>query len=119
MRQAAKVILIMTIIVPSLAHAQVTFNRDVRPILAEQCLQCHGFAEGARKAGVPEAREPGHQQDPEVALPHAPRDSVRDAGVDLRSQAVDVARQVVDLPREVGVLLQERLHLLGERGVPL
>ena len=31
---------------------QISFNRDVRPILAEHCLQCHGFDEGAREAGL-------------------------------------------------------------------
>ncbi len=52
MRHAVKAILILTIAMPSLANAQMIFNRDVRPILAEHCLQCHGFDEGARKAGL-------------------------------------------------------------------
>ena len=30
----------------------VRFNRDVRPILAQHCWQCHGFDEHARKGGL-------------------------------------------------------------------
>ena len=59
MRPSFTAILLLTAAVPSLANAQISFNRDVRPILAEHCWQCHGFDEGARKAGLRlDAREP-------------------------------------------------------------
>ncbi|HVW00656.1 MAG TPA: DUF1549 domain-containing protein, partial [Planctomycetaceae bacterium] len=32
------------------AAEKIDFNRDVRPILAENCFKCHGFDEQARKA---------------------------------------------------------------------
>jgi hypothetical protein len=32
--------------------AELSFNRDVLPILAENCFQCHGFDKAQRKAGL-------------------------------------------------------------------
>src|SRR5437660_5268689 len=34
------------------AHAEVRFNRDVRPIMAETCFRCHGPDKNARMAGM-------------------------------------------------------------------
>ncbi len=36
----------------ALAEEDVRFNRDVRPILAEYCLACHGFDQAKREAGL-------------------------------------------------------------------
>src|SRR5947208_16568591 len=33
-------------------HAQVRFNRDIRPIMAETCFRCHGPDKNARMAGM-------------------------------------------------------------------
>src|SRR6266702_8109832 len=34
------------------AYAQVQFNRDIRPIMAETCFRCHGPDKSSRMAGM-------------------------------------------------------------------
>jgi hypothetical protein len=45
-----------TVLLPSLtaqaAGREVSFNRDVLPILAANCLSCHGFDAHGRQAGL-------------------------------------------------------------------
>jgi hypothetical protein len=37
---------------PAAAHAEIRFNRDIRPIMADTCFRCHGPDKGARMAGL-------------------------------------------------------------------
>jgi mono/diheme cytochrome c family protein len=37
---------------PAAAEEKIDFNRDIRPILSENCFQCHGPDKGQRKAGL-------------------------------------------------------------------
>src|SRR5215471_270516 len=34
------------------AAPKLDYDRDIRPILSENCFKCHGFDAGARKAGL-------------------------------------------------------------------
>ena len=43
--------LLSTCCLPSLHATDLEYNRDVRPILAENCFACHGFDKAKREAG--------------------------------------------------------------------
>src|ERR1700686_3451745 len=36
----------------AMGNAQVRFNRDIRPIMAETCFRCHGPDKSSRMAGM-------------------------------------------------------------------
>ena len=46
------VILPLLDVLPSLGAEKLEYNRDVRPILAENCFACHGFDKAKREAGL-------------------------------------------------------------------
>ncbi len=56
--------------------AKVDFNRDVRPILADHCFQCHGPDAGKRKANLRLDIDPTTQKrDTTVIVPGKPEES--------------------------------------------
>src|SRR5215471_1329144 len=42
----------LALVVAAGAHAEVRFNRDIRPIMADTCFRCHGPDKNARMAGM-------------------------------------------------------------------
>lgn len=51
-RISAVLACLLVAVAPSLAQNKIEYNRDVRPILAENCFACHGPDSAARKANL-------------------------------------------------------------------
>src|SRR5438876_2113333 len=49
---ALKVLVVLWSVAPVAAQAKLEYNRDIRPILAENCFACHGPDSAARKADL-------------------------------------------------------------------
>jgi hypothetical protein len=62
------------------AHAQIRFNRDIRPIMAETCFRCHGPDKNARMAGMRlDIREEALKPLPDGNVPIVPGDAEKSA----------------------------------------
>src|ERR1041384_2239308 len=62
------------------AHAEIRFNRDIRPIMAETCFRCHGPDKNARMAGMRlDIREEALKPTASGAVPVVPGDPDRSA----------------------------------------
>src|SRR5689334_4760905 len=62
------------------AHGAVSFNRDIRPIMAETCFRCHGPDKNARMAGMRlDLRDEALKPSASGAIPIVPGDPGRSA----------------------------------------
>jgi mono/diheme cytochrome c family protein len=52
MKASSSILLLLLGIALPLPAAPMEFNRDIRPVLAENCFHCHGPDPGTRKAGL-------------------------------------------------------------------
>src|SRR5215468_7899084 len=62
------------------AFAEVSFNRDIRPIMADTCFRCHGPDKSSRMAGMRlDIRDEALKPTASGALPIVPGDPDRSA----------------------------------------
>ncbi|MBT5321491.1 MAG: hypothetical protein HOL43_03905, partial [Verrucomicrobiales bacterium] len=57
MRLTPVILIALTVVAATITAAPISFNRDIRPILSNNCYQCHGPGSAARKAKLRLDRE--------------------------------------------------------------
>src|SRR5262245_65993273 len=75
-------VLALTLLAAATLPAEVRFNRDIRPIMADTCFRCHGPDKNARMAGMRlDLREEALKPTATGAIPIVPGDPERSAVV--------------------------------------
>lgn len=109
MRQA---VLPLLLVLPWSLSAEPDFNRDIRPILAENCFHCHGPDEKARKSNLRLDTFEGATKGGEFADPIVPG-KPDDSEVIKRIFATD-AEEIMPPPKSKRKLSNEQKRLLSE-----
>ena len=84
MKALSSVLLLLLGIALPLPAAPMEFNRDIRPVLAENCFHCHGPDPGTRKAGLRLDTEAGFFTAKEGEKPTVIKGKPMDSGLFLR-----------------------------------
>src|SRR5690242_19644327 len=77
---AMRIVAITLLFSACAAHAEVRFNRDIRPIMAETCFRCHGPDKASRMAGMRlDLRDEATKPTQSGAIPIVPGDPDKSA----------------------------------------
>src|SRR5882672_6350597 len=72
--------ILLALLLSGSVHAEVRFNRDIRPIMAETCFRCHGPDKSSRMAGMRlDIRGEALKPTASGAIPIAPGDPEKSA----------------------------------------
>ena len=72
--------MLSALLLTTLGGAQVRFNRDIRPIMAETCFRCHGPDKSSRMAGMRlDIRDEALKPNPDGTVPIVPGDPDKSA----------------------------------------
>ncbi len=101
------------------APAPVDFNRDIRPILAENCFACHGFDESARKAKLRLDVKESAYAEREGIVPIKPGDlDASEAWLRIISPHEDEVMPPPDSHRSLTAEQKEKIKAWIEQGAP-
>lgn len=96
-------------------YAEVSFTRDIRPVLSEHCFRCHGFDESVREAGL--RLDERNSATAELDSGSVAIGSGNTAESELVARIRSDDDAVVMLPSEMGKPLTERQKRLLEKWI--
>ncbi|MAT46265.1 MAG: hypothetical protein CMO35_02410 [Verrucomicrobiaceae bacterium] len=111
-QRSASILLGLAACVPAIcAQPEIEFNRDIRPILAENCFACHGPDPGARKADMRLDTEAGFFAEQEGAPPVVVKGKPDESELYLRLITED-PDEIMPPPKSHKTLSPEQISLV-------